>query len=126
MTDTELTLVQDIIELLEPFNELTKLISGSEYVTSSLILPSVTRLMEILQLFVSKDDNKTIESIAYEMFIDIEKRTSDYFNKEILIASSFLDPRFKSFNFFKDDKERDKKKFLALNYIKKIYINYFR
>jgi hypothetical protein len=51
LTDAELVILEDLIDLLDPFLEMTKLVSGSKYVTISIVLPSVTRLLECLKLY---------------------------------------------------------------------------
>jgi hypothetical protein len=55
LTDEELGIVEDLILLLDPFLEMTKLISGSKYVTSSIVLPATTRLLECLGLYEPKN-----------------------------------------------------------------------
>ena len=51
LTDNELLIVEDLIVLLDPFLEMTKLVSGSKYVTVSVVLPAITRLLECLVLY---------------------------------------------------------------------------
>ena len=51
LEDYELGVVEDLILLLDPFLEMTKLVSGSLYVTASITLPGVTRILECLQLY---------------------------------------------------------------------------
>jgi hypothetical protein len=51
LTDNELSIVEDPIKLLDPFLEMTKLVSGSKYVTISVVLPAITRLLECLELY---------------------------------------------------------------------------
>ena len=53
LTETELNIIEDFIALLKPFQELTVLISASKYVTSSIVLPAITRLMEVLHVYKS-------------------------------------------------------------------------
>ncbi len=57
LTDNELGVVEDLILLLDPFLEMTKLISGQKYVTISIVLPAVTRLSECLHLFEPSTGN---------------------------------------------------------------------
>jgi len=51
LTDSELVIVEDLIILLDPFLEMIKLVSGSKYVTISIVLPAITRLSECLNLY---------------------------------------------------------------------------
>ncbi len=57
LSDNELGIVEDLISLLDPFSEMTKLISGSKYVTSSIVLPAITRLCECLMLYEPNNGN---------------------------------------------------------------------
>ena len=49
LSEYELNVFEDLIRLLKPFKELTILISASDYVTCSIVLPAITRLMECMQ-----------------------------------------------------------------------------
>ncbi len=57
LDDHELGVIDDLILLLDPFLEMTKLVSGSLYVTVSITLPGVTRLLECLQLYEPANGN---------------------------------------------------------------------
>ncbi len=57
LSDDELGIIEDLISLLDPFLEMTKLVSGSKFVTSSIVLPAITRLLECLRLYSSKNGN---------------------------------------------------------------------
>lgn len=57
LTDNELGIVEDLILFLDPFLEMTKMVSGSKYVTSSIVLPTITRLLECLKLYSSNNGN---------------------------------------------------------------------
>ena len=50
----ELSVVEDLLDLLMPFFELTELMSGVKYVTASIIQPAINRLLGILQIYRSK------------------------------------------------------------------------
>ena len=109
------------MDLLHPFLQITKLSSGSKYVTSSIILPAVTRILEILQVYESKNDNQFLEELAVEMHDDLATRSKVYFDSEILKAASFLDPRYRSMSFVKDVSTRDLYRSPAQNYIKRVF-----
>jgi len=57
LTDNELGVVEDLILLLDSFLEMTKLVSGQKYVTISIVLPAVTRLLECLHLYEPSSGN---------------------------------------------------------------------
>ena len=119
----ELNVVEDLIILFQPFQELTILISASSYVTSSVMLPAITRLLEVLQLYESKHCLNFINQLALDMKDNLETRTKTYFKNKLLLAATFMDPRFRSLKFIKDQAERDQALYDSSAYIKNIYNN---
>lgn len=148
LSDDQLGIVEDLILLLDPFLEMTKLISGSKYVTSSIVLPATTRLLECLGLYEPSngkfkgilnlrdsliilnffffEGNDFVKDIARLMFDDLEKRALSNFNNSLLLAACFMDPRYRNFRFIKDQNTRDLATFKAQKYIKCAYSNIFR
>ena len=86
-------LIDDLISVLEPFEYVTELMSGSSYVTSSMILPAATLLLEILQITESQFGYISIKDMCLSMFDQLTDLTDPYFRDPILMAASFLDPR---------------------------------
>jgi hypothetical protein len=121
LTETELNIVEDFIVLLKPFQELTVLISASTYVTSSIVLPAITRLTEVLHLYTSSHRFSFLDDLAVKMSDKLEDRCKAFFENSLLLASCFMDPRFKSLKFIKDQNKRDKALFDAMTYIKNVY-----
>ncbi|XP_062165000.1 zinc finger BED domain-containing protein RICESLEEPER 2-like [Alnus glutinosa] len=64
--------VENVNQLLSVFNEVTNIVSGSEYPTSNLFLPEVWKMKEIL-LLKCKDNNDYIRAIASKMSNKFEK-----------------------------------------------------
>ena len=123
LCEQELNVVDDLIILLKPFQEMTILVSASEYVTSSIVLPAVTRLSEVLQLYESKYGFGHINELALKMKDNLDERTKTYFENKLLLSASLLDPRYRSLKFIKDETERDKSFFEATSYVRNIYNN---
>jgi len=123
LTEIELNIIEDFIDLLKPFQELTVLISGSKYVTSSIVLPALTRLMEVLHIYKSRHGFEFISELAVKMSDALEDRSKPYFANKLLLTASFMDPRYKSLKFIKDESERDQALFEASAYIKNIFRN---
>ncbi len=75
LSEEDLGIVEDLILLLEPFLEMTKLISGSKYVTASIVLPAITRLLECLMLYepINGIKNLLIHFILFFMKIDLNE-----------------------------------------------------
>lgn len=119
--ENELNIVEDFIVLLKPFQELTVLISGSFYVTSSIVLPAITRLTECLHIYESSHGLSFINKLAISLSDKLEQRSKPYFKNRLLITASFLDPRYRSLKFIKDQTDRDRALFDASQYIKNIY-----
>ncbi|XP_028090266.1 zinc finger BED domain-containing protein RICESLEEPER 1-like [Camellia sinensis] len=84
--------VETICQFLAIFNEVTNIISWSEYPTSNLFLAEVWRIKEILNE-KSVDDNDYIKAMALKM-----KRKFDKYWGEcnlLMAIAAVLDPRFK-------------------------------
>ena len=85
----EISIIEDLIELLLPFFELTELMSGTKYVSASMIQPAITRLLEILQIYKSKHENQIMEKLAVRMHDDLSDRLREYFKNRIITAATF-------------------------------------
>jgi hypothetical protein len=79
--------------------------SGSKFVTISIVIPAFTRLLEILQLYESQYNNVEIENLAKSMKDDLEELNPMVLNP-MVISATFLDPRYRKFHFIKDDIEK--------------------
>ncbi len=55
------------------------------------------------------------------MFNDLADRTEKHFDNPIMLAATFMDPRYRSFKFIKDQDDRDKATFRAQSYIKSLH-----
>ncbi len=125
LSHADLDIVGDLIKLLKPFQELTLLISASEYVTSSIVLPAVTRLMEVLMLYEASNGTTFLETLAVDMHDDLNRRTKTYFDNNLLLTATYLDPRYRSLSFIKDEYTRNKALFDASSYIKTLSRKYW-
>jgi hypothetical protein len=123
---SELEIVEGLVQLLLPFFQFTELMSGSKYVTISVFMPGVTMLLEILQLFESKFNNKFIEELSINMHDDLERRTTEYLTNPLVICASYLDTRYIKFKFIKDEKKRIEYLEKAKLYIKSTYFAKFK
>jgi hypothetical protein len=59
--------------------------------------------------------------LAKSMADDLEKRAQPYFKNHLLIAATFLDPRYRNLKFIPDQEKRDQMTFKAKQYIKTIH-----
>ena len=126
LNGTDIEILEDLVHLLLPFYQFTKIMSGSKYVTISIVIPGITRLLEILQLYESQYSNVEIEKLARSMKDDLEERTKFFFTNPMVISATFLDPRYRKFHFIKDDIEKQTFISKAKSYIVNTYLAKFK
>jgi hypothetical protein len=85
-------MVENVNQVLSVFNDVTNVVSGTEYPTANLYLPEVWRMKEVL-LNKSDDRNEYMRSTTTKMIDKFDKYCSDI-NLLISIAA-VLDPRYK-------------------------------
>ncbi|CAF0912916.1 unnamed protein product [Brachionus calyciflorus] len=73
----ELLLVEDLLELLKPFQHIAKLLSGSSYVTCSVVYPSIIRISEILIVYESIHGFGFLDDLAKDMYNDLIDRSEN-------------------------------------------------
>jgi hypothetical protein len=61
LSDREWITLSKIVEILEPFEEITSILSGQSYVTLSLVYPLIRKLTEILREGLEDFDDKTVD-----------------------------------------------------------------
>ncbi|XP_059461777.1 zinc finger BED domain-containing protein RICESLEEPER 2-like [Corylus avellana] len=126
-SDEDWVKVEYVCELLEVFNRVTNIVSGSDYPTVNLFLPEVWQMKEVLQK-KSNDENEYISSMARKMRIKFDK----YWGECNLLMSvgAILDPRCKMMlikfcfpKIYKDDEAKENIKFVESK-MKEIYAMY--
>ncbi|KAF2880573.1 hypothetical protein ILUMI_25597 [Ignelater luminosus] len=110
LTSSEIGYLREIVQLIQPFERLTKEISGHNYVTVSKVIPLVSCLRGMLENF-----SPTFKA-AISLKIEIQKEVIQRFDKlehcSSLALATALDPRFKLIH-FKDATAKAK----VLNYV---------
>jgi hypothetical protein len=94
-TSHEWKIIKEMIELLNPFERVTCLLSGSTYPTISLTYPSMCNLKERLES--ESMETEVAENCRRAILDDLKARWE--FPQELCLKGSFLDPRFKSLDF---------------------------
>ena len=94
LTDSELKLAEELIQLLNPLKKMTTLMSSESTPTSSMILPLKT--MTLKSMAPHSQDSPTIRDAKAAVTKDLEKRYTDPDLLDFLHRSTVLDPRFKS------------------------------
>ena len=95
-TAYEWKVIKEMAELLDPFENATRLLSGASYPTIGLAYPSMCNLKEMLETeFVLQTE--IAEDCRSAILEDLQERWE--FPQELCLKSSFLDSRFKSLEF---------------------------
>ena len=85
----EWNLLEDLVTVLEPFEEATKALSGSNYPTINMIGPLLYQVCKVT-LKVNEDDNVNLKRIKETMLEDFQDRYSSPAVTEILNIAAFL------------------------------------
>lgn len=105
ISSSELDCVREMIELLCPFEKLTKEFSGDSYVTVSKVIPLVSCVREVVENI--KPRNEPIVQFKAELKKQLARRFDTIEHSSILAISTTIDPRFK-FMHFKDTVAKSK------------------
>ena len=94
--------LNDVVEILSPFEEATNISQIENKVSSSLVIPCIRGLRAQLSTLRIKYSNALVKELAESL----ERRLSIYESEDTYTTASILDPRFK-LKWFKDSMERD-------------------
>lgn len=97
LTAAQLESIKDLLEILKPFENLTKELCGLKYVTISTSIPLINCLKDDLQ---SMNPRTVIGKKAIRVFLrEIDVKFNNIEFHRILSESTILDPRFKRMHF---------------------------
>ncbi|KAL0194792.1 hypothetical protein M9458_008364, partial [Cirrhinus mrigala] len=94
LSDSELKLAEEMINLLKPLKTITTLLSTETTPSLSMVLPLKTMILKSMEPV--EDESLTIKDAKAAITQDLENRYTDPNLQEYLNRASFLDPRFKS------------------------------
>nr|XP_047144767.1 zinc finger BED domain-containing protein 4-like [Hydra vulgaris] len=101
-TATEFKVLEDLCDLLHPIKELTKFFSGKKYVTVTFLFPTLYSLLnEILEsqpIFT-----ELVKTFQKELLRSLKGRFKYIFASDFFLAATFLDFKFRKFEFIKND-----------------------
>jgi len=106
LSEEELDDLDDLVSILEPFNEITIFLSGSDYPTFNIILPSLAALIKKVETMIIDSDN--IKNIKDYLLIESKELFDKYLRNDIAIISTFLDPNYKHLLFIEDKTQKNK------------------
>jgi hypothetical protein len=107
--------IKEIVILLDPFENVTCLLSGATYPTIGLTYPSMCNLKEILENDFGLMETEDGQNCRNAILEDLERRWE--FPQELCLKASFFDLRFKSLDFIKSQQ-------ICNNIIKKLQEEY--
>ena len=90
LTRYERNIMEEMCDILGPFEHATNLVQGQNIVTSSLVIPCVKGMKVTLQKLYEKYNSKFVKALR----TSFEKRMSSY-ETDVYILATSLDPRFK-------------------------------
>ena len=93
LTNNDWKLIDQLINLLQPCEAATRMLSGDKYCTSSLVIPVVTSMLVSLRSITKL--NTELIKIKMQLIKSIEKRFKNVETNHLFTFSNILDPRFK-------------------------------
>ncbi|XP_065681569.1 zinc finger BED domain-containing protein 4-like [Hydra vulgaris] len=101
-TATEFKMLEDLCDMLHPIKELTKLFSGNKYVTVAFLFPTLYSLLNgILEL--QPIFTELVKTFQKELLRSLKECFKYIFANDFFLAATFLDFKFRKFEFIKND-----------------------
>ncbi|KAG8172931.1 hypothetical protein JTE90_022838 [Oedothorax gibbosus] len=88
----DIELLSEVIEILKPFDEATTEISGSEYLTGSLVIPMVSSIESVLN--VQKPSHEAAKLLKQKLFSSLNNRKQKVLQNSLLCKATLCDPRY--------------------------------
>ena len=104
LTDEERKNLEEISQLLEPFERATRQVSAEKKPTAGLILPYLQNFLT-MKLADSPNDLNIVKKIKQSMKSDLSKRYTDEKQWLLLATVSALDPRVRTLDWLSHDKK---------------------
>jgi zinc finger BED domain-containing protein 1 (E3 SUMO-protein ligase ZBED1) len=106
LSNEDLKLVDHVISLLQPFEEITNNLSGESYITSSLVLPAIDNCITSVEKksFVG---NSKMQNFQNHLSECLKERFQHLFEDEDFILATFLDQKFKGLKMIKEEQTKE-------------------
>ena len=101
--------MEDLVEILTPFQEATDFTQGANVVTSSFVIPCIRGLRRSLETLSVTFNSRMLTALTNSL----DRRMAKYESRELFVLASTLDPRFK-LKWCTDDDEQRKVKSVLL------------
>ena len=101
LTSQEFLVAEELLAILEPFNDATEVVSGEKYPTIGIVLPVLLKFLHKTLKF-SEDDSPIVREIKNAIKSNLENRYQDSEVKKTLRLATYLDPCFKALSFLNE------------------------
>lgn len=91
--------LKEMIIILKPLEDVTKTMSGENYLTGSSVIVITDGLVNVYEKLLKDEYNKVSNDVITAILNGIRTRLGDLENSNSLTLSTFLDPRFKNIAF---------------------------
>ena len=91
LTVHERKILEDLVEILTPFQEATDFVQGENVITSSLVIPCIHGLHKSLESLSVTYNSRMLLALVKS----VDNRMAKYESRQLFILVSTLDPRFK-------------------------------
>ena len=108
LTVNERKILEDLVEILTPFQEATDFVQGGNVITSSLVIPCIRGLRKSLESLSVTYNSRMLLALVKS----VDNRMAKYESRQLFILASTLDPRFKLRWCSGDDEEQKVKTIL--------------
>jgi hypothetical protein len=122
--DDQYELIDEFCDLLEPIKNITDILSGSNYVTISLLYPLIRDLVDDVipkKNFKYDKISKFKDMILGSLVGRFNYVLNENENNKLFIACAFLNPNFKNFDFLNDKSMIKSHLKIAKNYLIEFY-----
>ncbi|XP_052855779.1 LOW QUALITY PROTEIN: E3 SUMO-protein ligase ZBED1-like [Drosophila gunungcola] len=100
LTSDEISILEDLKEILSPFEHATVHTSASTYVTVSSVIPVICGILHNLNSTKTKLQTKVGRDVCDDILQGVNTRLVPYENRTVTRMTTILDPRFKKEGFW--------------------------
>lgn len=113
LSSNEWNIFSQLSTVLQPFHDVTKKMSGEEYVTASQVIGLTNGLLHVCKLLQKEPFHKTVLGIVTKLQEGLMSRFNNIKRLRNASICTFLDPRFKLLPFSTDSNKQTVKKIVT-------------
>lgn len=117
----EIIILKEVVGILACFDEATTKVSGTKYVTISLVIPIINGIHKTLQDKIRELQTDEGKEICLKLLHSVQKRLFPYEKRTAVQMATLLDPRFKHDGFRSEENIKSASHFLEqeMNYVER-------